>query len=101
MSEFGGQLHPDGDADQHGDPRLLGDQARHGVDARVGVGHARGLQHLLAVRRAEVLGLVQRGVEDCLQLGRDGGGRPLRLLEPAGATPFYDLLRTKAGLLPY
>jgi NAD+ kinase len=27
--------------------------------------------------------------------------RPLRLLEPAGATPFYDLLRTKAGLLPY
>ena len=26
---------------------------------------------------------------------------PLRLLEPAGATPFYDLLRTKAGLLPY
>ena len=27
--------------------------------------------------------------------------QPLRLLEPAGATPFYDLLRTKAGLLPY
>jgi NAD+ kinase len=26
---------------------------------------------------------------------------PLRLLEPNGATPFYDLLRTKAGLLPY
>ena len=26
---------------------------------------------------------------------------PLRILEPAGATPFYDLLRTKAGLLPY
>lgn len=26
---------------------------------------------------------------------------PLRLIEPAGATPFYDLLRTKAGLLPY
>ena len=26
---------------------------------------------------------------------------PLRLLEPTGATPFYDLLRTKAGLLPY
>ncbi|HET7686297.1 MAG TPA: NAD(+)/NADH kinase [Candidatus Limnocylindria bacterium] len=26
---------------------------------------------------------------------------PLRLLEPAGSTPFYDLLRTKAGLLPY
>lgn len=26
---------------------------------------------------------------------------PLRLLEPVGATPFYDLLRTKAGLLPY
>jgi len=26
---------------------------------------------------------------------------PLRLLEPSGATPFYDLLRTKASLLPY
>ena len=26
---------------------------------------------------------------------------PLRLLEPAGSTPFYDLLRTKASLLPY
>ena len=26
---------------------------------------------------------------------------PLRMLEPAGATPFYDLLRTKAALLPY
>jgi NAD+ kinase len=26
---------------------------------------------------------------------------PLRIIEPAGSTPFYDLLRTKAGLLPY
>lgn len=26
---------------------------------------------------------------------------PLRILEPAGSTPFYDLLRTKATLLPY
>ena len=26
---------------------------------------------------------------------------PLRILEPAGSTPFYDLLRTKAALLPY
>jgi NAD+ kinase len=26
---------------------------------------------------------------------------PFRLLEPTGATPFYDLLRTKASLLPY
>ena len=26
---------------------------------------------------------------------------PLRLLEPTGSTPFYDLLRTKASLLPY
>jgi NAD+ kinase len=26
---------------------------------------------------------------------------PLRLIEPAGATPFYDLLRTKASRLPY
>jgi len=26
---------------------------------------------------------------------------PFRILEPAGATPFYDLLRTKASLLPY
>jgi NAD+ kinase len=26
---------------------------------------------------------------------------PLRLLEPAGSTPFYDLLRTKASRLPY
>jgi len=26
---------------------------------------------------------------------------PLRMIEPAGSTPFYDLLRTKAGLLPY
>ena len=25
---------------------------------------------------------------------------PLRLIEPAGSTPFYDLLRTKASLLP-
>jgi hypothetical protein len=25
---------------------------------------------------------------------------PLRLVEPAGSTPFYDLLRTKATLLP-
>ncbi|MDQ3691705.1 MAG: NAD(+)/NADH kinase, partial [Chloroflexota bacterium] len=25
----------------------------------------------------------------------------LRILEPVGATPFYDLLRTKAALLPY
>ena len=26
---------------------------------------------------------------------------PLRMIEPAGATPFYDLLRRKASLLPY
>jgi NAD+ kinase len=26
---------------------------------------------------------------------------PLRLIEPTGATPFYDLLRTKASRLPY
>ncbi len=26
---------------------------------------------------------------------------PLRLIEPEGSTPFYDLLRTKAALLPY
>ncbi len=26
---------------------------------------------------------------------------PFRMLEPAGATPFYDLLRTKASRLPY
>ena len=26
---------------------------------------------------------------------------PLRLVEPEGSTPFYDLLRTKASLLPY
>jgi NAD+ kinase len=26
---------------------------------------------------------------------------PLRMIQPTGATPFYDLLRTKAGLLPY
>jgi len=26
---------------------------------------------------------------------------PLRLIEPTGSTPFYDLLRTKASLLPY
>ena len=26
---------------------------------------------------------------------------PLRMIEPIGATPFYDLLRTKASLLPY
>jgi NAD+ kinase len=26
---------------------------------------------------------------------------PLRMIEPSGATPFYDLLRTKASLLPY
>ena len=26
---------------------------------------------------------------------------PLRMVQPAGSTPFYDLLRTKASLLPY
>jgi NAD+ kinase len=26
---------------------------------------------------------------------------PLRMVEPTGSTPFYDLLRTKASLLPY
>jgi NAD kinase len=26
---------------------------------------------------------------------------PLRMVEPSGSTPFYDLLRTKASLLPY
>jgi hypothetical protein len=26
---------------------------------------------------------------------------PLRLIEPVGSTPFYDLLRTKASRLPY
>ena len=26
---------------------------------------------------------------------------PLRMVEPTGSTPFYDLLRTKAALLPY
>ena len=26
---------------------------------------------------------------------------PLRLIEPTGSTPFYDLLRTKAARLPY
>jgi NAD+ kinase len=27
--------------------------------------------------------------------------KPLRIIEPTGSTPFYDLLRTKAELLPY
>ena len=26
---------------------------------------------------------------------------PMRLILPTGSTPFYDLLRTKASLLPY
>jgi hypothetical protein len=26
---------------------------------------------------------------------------PLRLIEPSGSTPFYELLRTKASRLPY
>jgi hypothetical protein len=26
---------------------------------------------------------------------------PLRMVELSGSTPFYDLLRTKASLLPY
>jgi NAD+ kinase len=26
---------------------------------------------------------------------------PLRMVQPTGSTPFYDLLRTKASLLPY
>ena len=26
---------------------------------------------------------------------------PMRLIQPTGSTPFYDLLRTKASLLPY
>jgi len=26
---------------------------------------------------------------------------PMRMVELAGSTPFYDLLRTKASLLPY
>jgi NAD kinase len=26
---------------------------------------------------------------------------PMRLIQPTGSTPFYDLLRTKAALLPY
>jgi NAD+ kinase len=26
---------------------------------------------------------------------------PMRMIEPSGSTPFYDLLRTKASLLPY
>src|SRR4051812_8521584 len=51
--EFACELPADGDAHQHPDPRLLGQERADGADAFVGVGSCRGLQHLPLVRLAE------------------------------------------------
>src|SRR3954452_16457246 len=75
---------PDGDADQHRQPGLLGDQALHGVHALDRVLLARGLHHLGAVRRAEPVRGVERLLEDALERGGGGADHALGLLEALG-----------------
>src|SRR3954464_12962595 len=73
--------------DQHAHPRLLRQQGPDREQPLVDVRLARGLQHLLLVRRAEPVRLVERLVEDPLdrrRVGRDhalGLPQPLRLRE--------------------
>ena len=73
--------------------------------------------HSVVAGEDQVVRLTLRDVHDAAVISLDGqsdlamhvGDRvevhalpePLRIIEPAGSTPFYDLLRTKAGLLPY
>src|SRR4051812_25348299 len=64
LHEFVRELVPDGDADEHRDAGLLGDQGAHGGHALVLVGLARGIPDRGVVRRAEPVRGLQRLVED-------------------------------------
>jgi NAD+ kinase len=73
--------------------------------------------HSVVAGEAQEVGLTLREANDGALISIDGqedrpmavGDRvevralpePLRMVEPTGSTPFYDLLRTKASLLPY
>jgi NAD+ kinase len=73
--------------------------------------------HSVVAGEAQEVGLTLREAHDGALISIDGqedrpmsvGDRvevralpePLRMVEPTGSTPFYDLLRTKASLLPY
>src|SRR3954452_802822 len=63
-----GELQPGGDADQHRQPRLLGEQRADGHLPRVRIVGGHRLADLVEVRLAEPLGVLERPVEDRLQL---------------------------------
>src|SRR4051812_35858837 len=84
VEQLARQLHPDGHADEHAQPGLLGDQR-----ADRGLAHARVVLAgragaLLLVRLAEPAARLQRLVEDPLEPGRGVGHDLLRVGEPLG-----------------
>src|SRR4051812_31684714 len=78
-----GELQAGGDADEHRQARLLGDQRAHRGLALDGVFGGDRLADLVLVRLAEPGGLLQGLVEDPLQLRRLRQDDALRLVEPA------------------
>ena len=76
------QLPANRDADQHPDPRLLGEQGAHAVTVRVGLG--RGVAHLVLVGLDEPAAGVERLVQDALQLRRARAMRRLGVAEALG-----------------
>ncbi|MGH2427972.1 MAG: NAD(+)/NADH kinase [Candidatus Limnocylindria bacterium] len=68
-----------------------------------------GEDHVVRVTLREAAGAARISLDGQADLPMGVGDRveiralaePLRMIEPIGSTPFYDLLRTKAALLPY
>ena len=78
-----GELEADRDPDQHRDARLLGDERADRGGALVEVLGGGRLAHRRLVRGAEPVGVLERLVEDPLQLRRLRGDGVLGRLEPA------------------
>src|SRR5438552_2777396 len=77
--EFPGQLPSHGDAHEHPDPGLLGEERADGADPLLLVGLRGRLQDLALVKLSEPPALLERLREDPLELGRDPRYARLRL----------------------
>ena len=81
---------PDRDADQHAEPRLLGDQRAHRASALVGVARSAAAAHLLLVGAAEPAALGERRGEHALQLRAPRAHQVLRLAQALGVAESAD-----------
>src|SRR5215207_4364843 len=82
--QFSGEFPPDGNANHHAHPRLLGQQRVDPGFALRGVGLRRGLTNLGTVGVAEPPALVQRMGQHELEMGSENGQRPFGAGEALG-----------------